>query len=85
MPDTYRAVLFLRLEHGLTVAEIAETLGRSPATIRVQLQRGLAEALALHAPAVKDARAHVAEGKRAGLEWEGEVPTTDPGRRPRGR
>ncbi len=41
MPQPYRAVLVLRLEHGLAPAEIAHSLDRPPATVRSQLQRGL--------------------------------------------
>ena len=39
--DPYREVVLLRLLHGLAPTEIAHTLGRSPGTVRVQLQRGL--------------------------------------------
>ncbi len=41
LDEPYRAVLVLQLEHGLTPAEIAHALGRSRATVRSQLQRGL--------------------------------------------
>ncbi|HEX5053447.1 MAG TPA: sigma-70 family RNA polymerase sigma factor, partial [Planctomycetota bacterium] len=41
LPETYRAVLVLQLEHGLTAAEVAHALGRSRATVRSQLHRGL--------------------------------------------
>lgn len=37
----YRQVLLLRLRHGATIAEVAHLLDRSPATVRVQLHRGL--------------------------------------------
>lgn len=43
-----------------------------------QLTRGLREALALYRPAEKDARTHVRAGQRAGIEWESEVPISDP-------
>jgi RNA polymerase sigma factor (sigma-70 family) len=39
--EPYRAVLVLRLRHGLAVGDIAHALGRSPGTVRVQLHRGL--------------------------------------------
>jgi RNA polymerase sigma-70 factor (ECF subfamily) len=37
----YRQVLLLRLRHGASIAEVAHLLERSPATVRVQLHRGL--------------------------------------------
>jgi RNA polymerase sigma-70 factor (ECF subfamily) len=37
----YRQVLLLRVRHGATIAEVAHLLERSPATVRVQLHRGL--------------------------------------------
>lgn len=41
LPEVYRAVLVLQLEHGLSAHEIADALGRSRATVRSQLHRGL--------------------------------------------
>lgn len=41
LPETYRTVLVLQLEHGLTAAEVAHALGRPRATVRSQLHRGL--------------------------------------------
>lgn len=41
MPPQYREVLLLRLQHGLSSREIGQVLGRSPATVRTQLRRGL--------------------------------------------
>lgn len=41
LPETYRAVLVLQLEHGLTAAEIANALGRPRGTVRSQLSRGV--------------------------------------------
>lgn len=41
LPEVYRAVLVLQLEHGLSALEIADALGRPRATVRSQLQRGL--------------------------------------------
>lgn len=41
LEEPYRAVLVLQLENGLSPAEIAHALGRSRATVRSQLQRGL--------------------------------------------
>ena len=41
LPETYRAVLVLQLEHGMTAAEVAHALGRPRATVRSQLHRGL--------------------------------------------
>ncbi|MCB9915559.1 MAG: sigma-70 family RNA polymerase sigma factor [Planctomycetes bacterium] len=40
LEEPYRAVVVLRLRHGLAPAEIAHALGRSPGTVRVQLHRG---------------------------------------------
>jgi len=37
----FREALVLRLAHGMTPTEIAHALGRPPATVRVQLMRGL--------------------------------------------
>ena len=37
--EPYRQVVLLRLRHGLSLAEIADVLGRSPGTVRVQLHR----------------------------------------------
>ncbi len=42
LPETYRPVLRLALQHGLAPHEIAATLERAPVTVRVQLSRGLA-------------------------------------------
>jgi len=44
-----------------------------------QLERGLVEAMALFAPEAVDARAHVRGAAREGIEWESEIPVTDPG------
>ena len=41
LPETYRPVLRLHLRHGFGPQEIALDLGRAPATVRKQLQRGL--------------------------------------------
>jgi RNA polymerase sigma-70 factor (ECF subfamily) len=41
VPEAFRAVLVLRLRHGLTVPEIAAALGRAPGTVRSQLARGV--------------------------------------------
>jgi len=41
IPPLYRAVLVLRLKHGLEPAEIAVALGRTPGAVRVQHHRGL--------------------------------------------
>lgn len=41
LEEPYREVVLLRLLHGLRPTEIAHALGRSPGTVRVQLQRGL--------------------------------------------
>ena len=40
VPETFRAVLVLRLRHGLSTPEIAHALGRPPGTVRSQLARG---------------------------------------------
>lgn len=42
LPEPVRQVVVLALRHELAPAEIAEALGRSPSTVRTQLQRGLA-------------------------------------------
>lgn len=39
LDEPYRAVVLLRLRHGLAVADIAHLLERSPGTVRVQLHR----------------------------------------------
>ena len=41
LPEPYRAALVLRIAHGLQPAAIAHALGRSPTTVRKQLERGL--------------------------------------------
>jgi len=41
LPELYRSVLVLQLEHGLSAAEVAHALGRPRATVRSQLHRGL--------------------------------------------
>ncbi|MEO6711461.1 MAG: sigma-70 family RNA polymerase sigma factor [Planctomycetota bacterium] len=41
LPENYRAVLRLHLQHGLEPMEIARSLERSPGTVRAQLSRGL--------------------------------------------
>ena len=41
VPDPYRAVLVLHLEHGLTAAEIARALDRPAGTVRTQVVRGI--------------------------------------------
>ncbi|MCP5042756.1 MAG: sigma-70 family RNA polymerase sigma factor, partial [bacterium] len=41
LPTAYQPVLNLHLRYGLAAAEIAETLGRPPGTVRTQLVRGM--------------------------------------------
>jgi len=41
LPEPYRPVLGLHLRHGLSAAEIALSLERSPGTVRSQISRGL--------------------------------------------
>ncbi|MBI5849635.1 MAG: sigma-70 family RNA polymerase sigma factor [Planctomycetes bacterium] len=41
LPEPYRPVLRLSLEHGLDPLEISQTLERPPGTVRAQLSRGL--------------------------------------------
>jgi len=41
IPEPYRAVLVLHLQHGLSPVQIAHALNLPPATVRSQLQRGL--------------------------------------------
>lgn len=41
LPEPYRQVLLLHLEHGLGGVDIAETLARPEATVRSQIHRGL--------------------------------------------
>jgi RNA polymerase sigma-70 factor (ECF subfamily) len=40
LPEPYRAVMLLRLRHGMKDADIAHVLDRSPGAVRVQLHRG---------------------------------------------
>jgi RNA polymerase sigma-70 factor (ECF subfamily) len=40
VPEPYRVVLILRLQHGMEPTEIAHALQRSPGAVRVQLHRG---------------------------------------------
>ncbi|HEX6883660.1 MAG TPA: sigma-70 family RNA polymerase sigma factor [Planctomycetota bacterium] len=47
LEEPYRAVLVLRLRHGLGAADIAHVLQRDPGTVRVQLHRGLERLRAL--------------------------------------
>jgi RNA polymerase sigma-70 factor (ECF subfamily) len=41
LPEDWRPVLVLRIENGLSAAEIAHALGRPPGTVRSQLARGI--------------------------------------------
>lgn len=41
LPDTYRETLVLRLVEGMTGAEIAEQIGLTPESVRVNLHRGM--------------------------------------------
>lgn len=41
LADPYRQVMLLRVRHGMSIPEIADVLGRSPGTIRVQLHRAV--------------------------------------------
>jgi RNA polymerase sigma-70 factor (ECF subfamily) len=41
LPDAYRETLVLRLVEGLTGPEIAERTGLTPASVRVNLHRGM--------------------------------------------
>ncbi len=41
IPETYRTVLLLKLRHGMSPAQIADALARSPGAVRVQIHRGL--------------------------------------------
>lgn len=63
LPEAGRGVLLLRLEHGLTIAEIAESLGRPPGTVRSQLARGL-EAVRRTLPAGLAGSAALVPGSR---------------------
>src|SRR5204862_2338590 len=40
VPEPYRVVLILRLQHGMEPTQIAHALQRSPGAVRVQLHRG---------------------------------------------
>ena len=42
LPDAYRETLVLRLVEGMTGPEIAERTGLTPASVRVNLHRGMA-------------------------------------------
>ena len=41
LPEVYRQVLVLHLQHGLTAAEVGEALGRPAGTVRTQVVRGM--------------------------------------------
>jgi len=41
LPDAYRETLVLRLVEGMTGQEIAERTGLTPASVRVNLHRGM--------------------------------------------
>src|SRR5262245_50794312 len=41
LPEPYRQVLLLQVEHGLDSAAIAEITGRKPSTVRTQIARGM--------------------------------------------
>jgi len=41
LPDAYRETLVLRLVEGMTGPEIAERTGLTPASVRVNLHRGM--------------------------------------------
>ena len=62
LPEVYRAVLVLHLEHGLSALEIADALGRPRATVRSQLHRGL-ELLRRDLPSGLRAPANDANGR----------------------
>ncbi len=44
-----------------------------------ELGEALREGLSRHKPTEKNQRSHVREGERRGIDWESEVPVTDPG------
>jgi RNA polymerase sigma-70 factor, ECF subfamily len=41
LPEAYRETLLMRLVEGMTGAEIAERSGLTPASVRVNLHRGM--------------------------------------------
>lgn len=67
VPEVYRPVLELHLEHGLNAAEIAGALGRPAGTVRTQIVRGL-EALRRRLPQGFVAGLVVAPVSAAGLQ-----------------
>ncbi len=55
-----------------------KVLAQTAKTDADSLEKALAAAMKAHAPGTKDAREHIREGRKKGVDWEGEVPVTDP-------
>lgn len=60
---------------GLKGKVLAQTSDASPKALEKALDDGLAK----HQATAKDAREHMAAGRRAGIDWKTEIPDTDPG------
>ncbi len=57
-----------------------KVLAQAPADAdAAKIAKVLAEGFAAHRAAPKDPRTHIAEGRRLGVDWETEIPDTDPG------
>ena len=70
-------IIEMTLEAELADSQSGEVLDQTTKTAEVE--KTLASALSKHAPAEKRSREHVREGRKKGVDWETEVPVTDPG------
>ncbi len=77
LPECYAEPLTLRLVFGMSGAEIAETLGLSPAYVRVNLHRGLRR---LRESMGLDARGRALEPTMSARTQPGTAPGTAPGK-----
>lgn len=62
--------------YGLTGKVLAQTPADADAA---KIAKALAEGFAAHKAAAKDPRTHIEQGRRLGVDWETEIPDTDPG------
>ena len=77
--DRYERIAIEKRESGLAIAMLnrPEKLNAVDGRMHNELST-LASALSKHAPKEKRYRDHVREGRQKGVDWETEVPVTDP-------